>query len=85
MYLGTPEAPFAEILFAEKNVAESGGKPVLFAEKFCNIVFDVLPCKSKKDSDPRCWMLDAARGELVKWRTGRQERLWQAATFEIKL
>ena len=53
MYLGTPEAPFAEILFAEKNVAESRGKPSLFAEKFCNIVFDVLPCKSKKDSDPK--------------------------------
>ena len=30
-------------------------------------------------------MLDAARGELVKWRTERQGRLWQAATFEIKL
>ena len=52
-YPGTPVAPFAEILFAEKNVAESGGKPSLFAEKFSNIVFDVLSCKSKKDSDPR--------------------------------
>ena len=74
MYLGTPGAPIAEILFAEKNVAESGGKPSLFAEKFSNIVFDVLSCKSKKDSDPRCCMLDAARGELVKWRN------WEAGT-----